>query len=98
MGAAWLNDTNQSRMYALAKKYEFDLVKQRDEGLSILETSDGSTVTYAFEEIPQIGTEEDQVQFLTVLERFQSLIDESNLKHPHLGPDAKRLDSLTLRE
>ncbi|KAL9567444.1 hypothetical protein ACKAV7_008394 [Fusarium commune] len=98
LGAAWLNDTNQSRMYALAKKYEFDLIKQRDEGLNILEAGDGSTISYKYGTMPQVGTKEDQVQFLTVLEKFQGLIDQSDLEHPHHGPDAKQLDSITARE
>lgn len=33
LGAAWINDTNQSEMWAMAQKYGLDTVIQRAEGL-----------------------------------------------------------------
>ena len=41
VGAAWINDTNQSYMWALAKKYGIALEKQRTSGSSIFEDVDG---------------------------------------------------------
>ncbi|KAF4467255.1 Amine oxidase [Fusarium albosuccineum] len=29
MGAAWINDSNQSEMFALAEEFDFDLIVQR---------------------------------------------------------------------
>lgn len=41
LGAAWINDTNQSHMYALAKKFGFELEIQRHKGLNLFEDSNG---------------------------------------------------------
>lgn len=41
LGAAWINDTNQSEMYSLAQEFSFDLVKQRGEGDSVVRAPDG---------------------------------------------------------
>ena len=37
LGAAWLNDTNQSEMYKLANEFGFDLIKQRATGFNLHE-------------------------------------------------------------
>lgn len=41
LGAAWINDSNQSEMYAMAKEFGFDLVVQRTEGQSISQDDKG---------------------------------------------------------
>lgn len=41
LGAAWINDTNQTEIYSLAQEFRFDLVKQRDEGDSVTRGPDG---------------------------------------------------------
>lgn len=42
VGAAWINDTNQSYMYAMAQKYGINLEVQRTEGLNLSLRADGS--------------------------------------------------------
>ena len=42
VGAAWINDTNQSYMYAMAQKYGIQLEVQRTEGLNLSLKADGS--------------------------------------------------------
>ena len=42
VGAAWINDTNQSHMYAMAQKYDINLEVQRVEGLNLSLKADGS--------------------------------------------------------
>lgn len=42
LGAAWINDTNQSEMYALAQEFGFDLIKQRAEGNDIHQDGEGT--------------------------------------------------------
>lgn len=41
LGAAWINDTNQSEMYQLAQEFGFDLKVQRATGLDIFEDEHG---------------------------------------------------------
>lgn len=40
LGGAWVNDTTQSYMYAMAKEFGLDLEVQRVEGITIYETQD----------------------------------------------------------
>ena len=54
LGAAWINDTTQHKMYALANKYRFDLVQQRTEGKSIFELEDGTSVIHCCKEPPPV--------------------------------------------
>ena len=42
VGAAWINDTTQRRMYALSQKFGIDVIKQRATGKDILQREDGS--------------------------------------------------------
>ena len=44
LGAAWLNDTNQSEMHSLAKKFGYRLIIQRDTGVKLQQRPDGSIV------------------------------------------------------
>ncbi|PVH87523.1 FAD/NAD(P)-binding domain-containing protein [Cadophora sp. DSE1049] len=48
LGAAWINDTNQSEMWALAQRYGFETVVQRAEGLDCVQGSDGSVKTQPY--------------------------------------------------
>ena len=100
VGAAWLNDTNQSEMYALSKKFGFDLIKQRDEGLKIRQKLDGTVATRPFKGEENVKKNVDQGARAGVdfFRKLIGLINESNLEFPHLGPGAKELDSVTFRE
>lgn len=42
LGAAWINDTNQSSMWAMAQKYGFETVIQRAQGTNCVQYADGS--------------------------------------------------------
>lgn len=52
LGAAWINDTTQSEMYALAKEYGFELVQQPTSGNSFYQSENGqfSTLPYGVPE------------------------------------------------
>ena len=53
VGAAWINDTNQSRMIALARQFNAELVKQNTNGSVILE-SDGLK-EFPYGELPGVS-------------------------------------------
>ncbi|KAJ9292932.1 hypothetical protein DTO271G3_8230 [Paecilomyces variotii] len=46
VGAAWINDTNQSRVYALAKRYGAELIEQNTQGSVVLEDLRGSVLHF----------------------------------------------------
>ncbi|KAL4935562.1 hypothetical protein BDV06DRAFT_234210 [Aspergillus oleicola] len=52
LGAAWINDTNQSKVYALAKRYGAELIEQNTQGNVVLQDFDGSCTPFAYGELP----------------------------------------------
>lgn len=52
IGAAWINDTNQSKIYQLAKRAGVELIEQNTTGNCLLQESAGSKQTFAYGEVP----------------------------------------------
>ncbi|KAH8427438.1 putative flavin-containing amine oxidase [Aspergillus melleus] len=52
LGAAWINDTNQSKIYALAQRYGVELIEQNTQGNAALEDADGNCSPFAYGELP----------------------------------------------
>ncbi|KAM5350054.1 hypothetical protein ACJ41O_006559 [Fusarium nematophilum] len=96
-GAAWINDTSQFEMHALAKEYGFGLVKQRAEGNSFYQAEDGKISLIPFE-LAMLLTPEELQEVNRVMEVFTKYIDRSDLDSPHLGPDASELDAMSALE
>src|SRR5271170_4179641 len=42
LGAAWINDTNQSKMFALSQRFNLETITQRAEGNDLHQVPDGS--------------------------------------------------------
>ncbi|KAI8654173.1 Amine oxidase [Fusarium sp. Ph1] len=97
VGAAWINDTNQSEMYALAQKYGFELVKQRAEGRTLYQDAEGNVSVLPYGS-PAKLTPEQQKEFDEIAYKVGEYVERSNLENPHLGPDAAELDSLTIAQ
>ena len=54
LGAAWINDTNQSKVYALAKRYGAELIEQNTQGNAVLQDFDGTCTPFAYGDLPQV--------------------------------------------
>ncbi|KAJ9220491.1 hypothetical protein DTO169C6_7235 [Paecilomyces variotii] len=52
VGAAWINDTNQSRVYALAKRYGAELIEQNTQGSVVLEDFEGRCSSFPYGKLP----------------------------------------------
>lgn len=94
LGAAWINDTNQSEMYALAKQFNFDLIEQRATGMNIHQSADGKVSSMPY------GTDNpiDDPALRDFLAKLNEYVENCDLEHPELGPDATMLDSMTALE
>ncbi|KAM6510375.1 hypothetical protein FSOLCH5_010815 [Fusarium solani] len=97
MGAAWINNSTQMEMFALAQEFGFDLIEQRSEGNSIYQGPGGdvSTIPYG-----SLGLEapEDLQQADRLLAAISELVEQANNQFPHLGPNATTLDSQTVAQ
>ncbi len=54
IGAAWINDTNQSFMYALTKRFGIQLLKQNTEGDCIFQDMDGTAHAFPYGTSPKV--------------------------------------------
>lgn len=55
VGAGWINDTNQSRVYDLAKRYGAETIVQNTEGNCVLQSFDGSCSPFPYGELPDVS-------------------------------------------
>ncbi|EWY81966.1 monoamine oxidase [Fusarium oxysporum NRRL 32931] len=53
LGAGWLNDVNQMRIYELAKRFGAEFLEQNTTGLCVLEDKDGRCSTFEYGELPK---------------------------------------------
>ncbi|WYZ43637.1 hypothetical protein EsH8_VII_000073 [Colletotrichum jinshuiense] len=92
LGAAWINDTNQSEMYKLAQQFGFDLIEQRVTGMDLYETAAGNieAVPYGSDTLSEAGHK--------CIARLMELIERADHQSPDQGPDAAMLDSMTFAE
>ncbi|RDW72944.1 amine oxidase-9 [Coleophoma cylindrospora] len=94
VGAAWINDTNQSRMFALAKRFGLDLIEQCTEGNCAAESPDGGpSIIFPYGEVPNFS-EADTADIVRVRDLFEELCHTIDIKQPW-APDH---DSVTLEQ
>ena len=56
LGAAWINDTNQSRMIGLARRFGAQLVEQNTTGDCVFQDFEGNCSTFPYGELPKVST------------------------------------------
>ncbi|KXJ84647.1 hypothetical protein Micbo1qcDRAFT_129339, partial [Microdochium bolleyi] len=52
LGAAWINDVNQTKMIALARRYGLDLIEQNTSGNCAFQGFDGKSSPFSYGELP----------------------------------------------
>ncbi|KAF4335218.1 flavin containing protein [Fusarium beomiforme] len=55
VGAGWINDTNQSRVYAFAKRYGAETIVQNTDGNVVLQHFDGKCSPFPYGELPNFN-------------------------------------------
>lgn len=54
LGAAWINDTNQHRMYAYTQKFGLELVKQNTIGNGLMFDSERNVIEFPYGTTPKV--------------------------------------------
>lgn len=54
-GAAWINDTNQSEVFQLAKSLDLELVRQNTTGKIVQQDLDGKISTFEYGGVPEVS-------------------------------------------
>ncbi|KAH7354854.1 putative amine oxidase [Rhexocercosporidium sp. MPI-PUGE-AT-0058] len=96
LGAAWINDTNQSEMWALAQKYGFETVVQRAEGLDCVQDGDGKYRTKPYGIADRNKEEEKQVEAL--IQWINAAGKEWDPTNPSSMKDAAALDAVSFKD
>ncbi|KAI1097659.1 putative amine oxidase [Jackrogersella minutella] len=98
VGAAWVNDSNQTEIWKLFEKYDVGPVIQRATGTSFRQSEDGRVESYPYgREFP--GEDDDQAgEMRKIYGAIHRAVEASDLEHPETGPDADKLDSMTFTE
>jgi monoamine oxidase len=73
MGAAWINSTNQSHMYALAKRFNLETIEQNTDGDIVMHDLDGSVHSFPYGQVPGQEVEVDGVVDMV---RIRDLFEE----------------------
>lgn len=72
LGAAWVNDTLQKRVWSYVEQFGLQVVKQRLDGKAVMETERGERVVYPFGITPEVGILCSRVFLDTLLTRPNS--------------------------
>jgi monoamine oxidase len=83
MGAAWINSTNQSHMYALAKRFNLETIEQNTNGDIVMHDLDGSVHSFPYGQIPgqevEAGGVENMVKIRDLFETLCQKVDVEDL-------------------
>lgn len=55
LGAAWINDTLQKRIWSYVQRFDLHVVKQRLEGKAVMQTDDGSRTVFPYGIMPEVS-------------------------------------------
>ncbi|KUI63468.1 Amine oxidase [flavin-containing] [Cytospora mali] len=90
LGAAWINDTNQSRMIGLARRFGADLIEQNTTGDCVLQDFEGRCSSFPYGELPKFDadTARNVAEIRDVCEAHCQTLDVFN-------PQDTSLDSIT---
>ena len=55
LGAAWINDVNQTQVYALAKQYNAELIEQNTTGNCAIQDASGTVSGFPYGELPSVS-------------------------------------------
>ncbi|KAF2479237.1 hypothetical protein BDY17DRAFT_258108 [Neohortaea acidophila] len=88
VGAAWINDTNQSKMFALAQRYGLDLVVQNTKGSIVVDDGIGEFKTHPY---GQLNANENDKERIADIVRIRDLFEETCQKIDIQNPVASGL-------
>ncbi|KAK0362281.1 hypothetical protein LTR91_023407 [Friedmanniomyces endolithicus] len=98
VGAAWINDTNQSRMFALAQRYALDLIVQNTSGNIIVDDGVGNHKTHPYGELlADADDREDIEDIVRIRNIFEETCQQIDISKPVESGTALRkdLDNIT---
>jgi monoamine oxidase len=101
VGAAWINDSNQAKVFALAKHYGLDLVTQNTQGNIIVDEGIGSFKTHPYGQL--LSNAEDKAQIddvVRIRDTFEATCQQIDISNPVASGARLRdgLDNMTFEQ
>jgi monoamine oxidase len=97
MGAAWINSTNQSYMYALAQKLGLETITQNTDGEIVMHDLDGSVHSFTYGGIPTKEVENGGVNdMIRIRDLFETICQQIDPKDPLLSSKTLGIDYDTM--
>ena len=94
VGAAWINDSNQSKMFTLAKRFGLELIEQLADGNCAAQVKGKDTsIVFRYGEIPDFS-ENDKQNIFRIRDLFEKLCHTIDIRRPY----HQEYDSLTVEE
>ena len=96
LGAAWINDTNQSRMWELAQQFKLSTITQNTTGNVIVQDFDGGLKRFEYGGVPTYDSDADTKDCI----RIRDLVEETSQNASIFveGPERKALDSISFEQ
>lgn len=101
VGAAWINDTNQSKMYALARRYSLELIVQNVKGKMIVDDGVGKHKTHPYGQlIPGPDDQDEIADVVRIRNIFEDMCQKIDIRNPVASGKKLRheLDDITFEE
>nr|POE90598.1 putative flavin-containing monoamine oxidase a [Quercus suber] len=101
VGAAWINDSNQSKIYALAKRYDLELVVQNTQGKVIVDHGIGNLKAHPYGQLLSDGSDKAEIDdIIRVRDLFEETCQKIDINNVVASARKihKDLDNLTFRD
>ncbi|KAM3425035.1 Amine oxidase [Cercospora zeina] len=101
VGAAWINDTNQSKMYALAQKYGLELIVQNTTGDIVCDEGIGNHKTHPYGHLLASATDKAEIEdVIRVRNIFEATCQQIDIFNPVASGKKLRkdLDDITFEQ
>ena len=101
VGAAWINDTNQSKIYALAKRFDLDLITQNTKGNIIVDDGIGQLKTHPYGQLLSNAADKAQIdEVIRIRDIFEETCQKIDINNTVASSQQirKDLDNVTFEE
>ena len=96
LGAAWINDTNQSRMWDLAQQFELSTIKQNTTGDVVVQDFGGSLKRFEYGGAPTYEAQEDTEDCIRIRDLVEATSQDASVFAQ--GSARTRLDSMSFEQ
>lgn len=96
LGAAWINDTNQSRMWELAQQFQLSTITQNTTGNVVVQDFGGGLKKFEYGGAPTYDSEEDTKDCIRIRDLVEATSQNASVFAE--GPERARLDSMSFEQ